>query len=72
MSNVRTTLHFLAALHFWFGCYYDWNYVNIPADVHRIGVSFGNTKKLKFLTFWDAVCIAFFFLHMHNYKCITI
>lgn len=54
--SVKTLCHLFAALHFWFGCYYDWNYVKIPSDVHRMGSSFGKSGKLKFLTFWDAVC----------------
>lgn len=56
--SVRTICHFFAAAHFWFGCYYDWNYVKIPSEASRMGESFGNSGKLKFLTFWDAVSIS--------------
>jgi hypothetical protein len=59
--SVKTLCHLFAALHFWFGCYYDWNYVKIPSDVHRMGSSFGKSGKLKFLTFWDALLQAIFF-----------
>lgn len=47
--------HFLIAAHFWFGCYYDWNYVKIPTEIHNLGDSLLNSRKLKFLTYWDAV-----------------
>ncbi|RZC33098.1 androgen-induced gene 1 protein-like [Asbolus verrucosus] len=59
--SVKTLCHSVAALHFWFGCYYDWNYVEIPSEVHKMGSSFGKSGKLKFLTFWDAIlpCLAF-------------
>ncbi|EFA08684.2 androgen-induced gene 1 protein isoform X1 [Tribolium castaneum] len=59
--GVRTLCHGLAAVHFWFGCYYDWNYVQIPTEVHRMGDSFGKSGKLKFLTYWDALLQALFF-----------
>lgn len=53
--GVQTIVHAIFAVHFWFGCYYDWFYVRIPESEHNIGFSFGKTEKLKFLTFWDAV-----------------
>ncbi|KAK4874137.1 hypothetical protein RN001_013497 [Aquatica leii] len=54
-------LHIAQAIHFWFGCYYDWYYVNVPVEVHSMGVTYGATKKLKFLTFWNALLQATFF-----------
>ncbi|KAF7265728.1 hypothetical protein GWI33_020811 [Rhynchophorus ferrugineus] len=53
--------HFLIAAHFWFGCYYDWNYVKIPIEIHDMGDSSFNSKKLKFLTYWDALLQSTFF-----------
>lgn len=60
--SVRALGHLVAAVHFWFGCYYDWFYVEVPSDIHRMGSSFGKSKKLKFLTYWDAVIIIFQFI----------
>lgn len=51
----QSVFHFLIAAHFWFGCYYDWNYVKLPVEI--TGEDVLNTKKLKFLTYWDAVSI---------------
>ncbi|XP_018570335.1 androgen-induced gene 1 protein-like isoform X1 [Anoplophora glabripennis] len=59
--SVRAVCHFFATVHFWIGCYYDWNYVKVPAEVSRMGESFGFSGKLKFLTFWDALLQGFFF-----------
>ncbi|XP_018327982.1 androgen-induced gene 1 protein-like isoform X2 [Agrilus planipennis] len=53
MASVRTVLHFLAFVHFGFGCFYDWMFVNVPVQVHPMGSAYGG--KLKFLTFWDAL-----------------
>ncbi|XP_030751284.1 androgen-induced gene 1 protein-like [Sitophilus oryzae] len=53
--------HFIIAAHFWFGCYYDWNYVKIPAELFDMGDSKLNSKKLKFLTYWDALLQSTFF-----------
>ncbi|XP_017786514.1 PREDICTED: androgen-induced gene 1 protein-like isoform X2 [Nicrophorus vespilloides] len=58
---LRPAFHLIAALHFWFSAYYDWFYVNVPVHVHPMGKAFGNTNKLKFLTYWDEVLQAFFF-----------
>lgn len=52
--GVREFCHFFAALHFWFGCYYDWNYVILPQDLKRMNDSVFSSK-LKFLTYWNAV-----------------
>ncbi|KAG5899750.1 hypothetical protein JTB14_006088 [Gonioctena quinquepunctata] len=59
--GAREIFHFVAAVHFWSGCYYDWNYVRIPSHVHKMGDSFGFSNKLKFLTYWNALFQAFFF-----------
>lgn len=53
--GTREICHFLAATHFWYGCYYDWYYVKIPRESHNMGESFGFSGKLKFLTYWNAV-----------------
>lgn len=58
---VRTLGHFLIAAHFWYGCYYDWNYVKIPVSIKDMGDSIFNTNKLKFLTYWDALLQSVFF-----------
>lgn len=55
--GVREILHFLAAAHFWFGCYYDWNYVIIPKHITKIEDTSVLSGKLKFLTYWNAVSI---------------
>ncbi|KAF5270682.1 hypothetical protein FQA39_LY01420 [Lamprigera yunnana] len=59
--SAEKVLHFIQATHFWFGCYYDWYYVNVPAEVHPMGSTYGATKKLKFLTYWNALLQATFF-----------
>ncbi|XP_031355436.1 androgen-induced gene 1 protein-like isoform X1 [Photinus pyralis] len=53
-------LHLMQAAHFWFACYYDWNYVNVPVEVYSVGLTLA-TGKLKFLTFWNALLQAAFF-----------
>ncbi|XP_019869344.1 androgen-induced gene 1 protein [Aethina tumida] len=59
--GVRTVLHGLATIHFWFGCYYDWANVNIPKEVHNRGEKWDYSGKLKYLTYWDALLQGFFF-----------
>lgn len=61
MSTKKSILYFGVAAHFWFACYYDWNYVKIPPTVHPMGITYGRTNKLKFLTYWDALLQSFFF-----------
>ena len=51
----NTVLHAVGAVHFTFGCYYDWFQVDIPKEVSPIFAAFG--WKLKFLTYWDAVSV---------------
>lgn len=61
MSTKKSILYFGVAAHFWFACYYDWNYVKIPPTVHPMGITYGRTNKLKFLTYWDAVSANYFY-----------
>lgn len=58
--GTREICHLFAALHFWFGCYYDWNYVIIPKEFHRMEEVFILSSKLKFLTYWNAVSTLIF------------
>lgn len=50
---LRTLMHFIVAVQFSYGIYYDFTYVHFPPGMHRPGGEFGG--KLKFLTVWDAV-----------------
>ncbi|XP_045475922.1 androgen-induced gene 1 protein-like isoform X1 [Harmonia axyridis] len=60
--GAMTVVHAVFAVHFWFGCYYDWVHVRIPKNEHMgMAFSFGNTEKLKFLTFWNALLQGLFF-----------
>lgn len=56
---LKYVLHFVGAVLFTFGCYYDWNYVVVPEDVVPIMSAYGG--KLKFLTYWDALMQAAYF-----------
>lgn len=49
---LRSLMHIIAAFHFWYGIYYDWQHVHFP-DSHRMGAKFGG--KFKYLTFIDMV-----------------
>lgn len=51
----KLSFHTFAAIHFTYGCYYDWYYVQVPGQDHIMGIEYAG--KLKFLTFWDAVRI---------------
>ncbi|XP_066139642.1 androgen-induced gene 1 protein-like [Euwallacea fornicatus] len=59
--GIPAIAHLLIAAHFWFGCYYDWNFVKIPAEIADLGDNLLNTHKLKFLTYWDALLQSIFF-----------
>lgn len=50
---LSVSVHAVGAVHFIFGCYYDWVHVNIPPEVSPIFEAFG--YKLKFLTYWNGV-----------------
>lgn len=50
---LRTLMHFIVAVQFSYGIYYDFTYVHFPPGMLRPGGEFGG--KLKFLTVWDAV-----------------
>jgi len=52
--SVRTLMHFIGALTFWYGIYYDLTSVQFPGMVQ-----FGG--KFKFLTFLDAIIQASYF-----------
>lgn len=58
-SILRTLMHLIAAVHFWYGIYYFTFKVNIPETKHRMGNSFGG--KFKYLTYLDAVFVYIFF-----------
>lgn len=66
LMSVKGVFHLIGSISFAFGCYYDWNYVNVPRNVHQMGVNFAG--KLKFLTFWDAVSFNVFLYLMHIKK----
>lgn len=68
-KTISCIVHAVGAVHFTFGCYYDWFEVNIPKEVSPIFAAFG--YKLKFLTYWDAVS-APLFIHNLNKIIITI
>lgn len=63
--GAREIWHFCAAAHFWFGCYYDWNYVLIPKHITKIEESSVFTGKLKYLTYWNAVSNYYTFIFDH-------
>lgn len=50
--SVRTLMHFIGAITFWYAVYYDLTFVKLPHSVTGY-VQFGG--KFKFLTFLDAV-----------------
>ncbi|XP_020283884.1 androgen-induced gene 1 protein-like isoform X3 [Pseudomyrmex gracilis] len=52
--------HAIFFLHYAFGVYYDYTYTIVPANVGRVHGAYGG--KFKFLTFWDAILQAVFFL----------
>ncbi|CAH1400101.1 unnamed protein product [Nezara viridula] len=59
-KTISCIVHAVGAVHFTFGCYYDWFEVNIPKEVSPIFAAFG--YKLKFLTYWDALLQATYFI----------
>lgn len=50
----KLLFHLLGALHFFYGCFYDYNYVIIPRTLVPTP-SYGG--KFKYLTFLNAVSI---------------
>ncbi|XP_011339274.1 androgen-induced gene 1 protein isoform X1 [Ooceraea biroi] len=52
--------HAVSFLQFAFAVYYDYTYTIVPDNVTRVHSAFGG--KFKFLTFWDAILQAVFFL----------
>ncbi|XP_058060976.1 androgen-induced gene 1 protein-like isoform X1 [Anopheles bellator] len=56
---LRVLMHFIAAVVFTYGIYYDFQYVHFPPEMWRPGGEFGG--KLKFLTVWDAILQAVYF-----------
>lgn len=50
--SVRTLMHFIGAVTFWYGIYYDFSFVHFPLGLTGY-VQFGG--KFKYLTFLDAV-----------------
>lgn len=57
-SILRTLMHLIAAVHFWYGIYFFTFQVNIPEAKHSMGNPFGG--KFKYLTYLDAVILQFF------------
>ncbi|XP_073992521.1 androgen-dependent TFPI-regulating protein-like isoform X2 [Rhodnius prolixus] len=56
---LSVSVHAVGAVHFIFGCYYDWVHVNIPPEVSPIFEAFG--YKLKFLTYWNGLLQALYY-----------
>lgn len=52
---IRTLMHFIGAISFWYAIYYDFYFVRFPSTFTGY-VQFGG--KFKFLTFLDAVNIS--------------
>ncbi|XP_066597648.1 androgen-induced gene 1 protein-like isoform X2 [Prorops nasuta] len=52
--------HVVACLQFAFSVYYDYYFTIVPQNVTKMHSGFGG--KFKFLTFWDAIAQALFFL----------
>lgn len=50
--SIRTLMHLIGAITFWYGVYYDFSFVVFPRTFTGY-VQFGG--KFKFLTFLDAV-----------------
>ncbi|XP_026726359.1 androgen-induced gene 1 protein-like [Trichoplusia ni] len=60
----RTLFHLFSAIQFFYGCYYDYRYVNIPVTSSAV-TPFGG--KFKYLTYWDAMIqTAYFTLALLN------
>lgn len=63
MSNVQLyksrvfvfTWHMIAFVQFVYAIYYDWNFVQIPADVTLKMVQPGIGGRTRFLTYWCLV-----------------
>lgn len=55
--NALKLFHLIGAVHFAFGCYYDYTYVIVPKHILRTHVPFGG--KFKYLTFLNAVINCF-------------
>lgn len=58
-SALRTIFHMIAAVQFWYAVYYDFAFVKVPEQHHRMGNNFGG--KFKYLTFLDAIIQAVYF-----------
>ncbi|XP_063829533.1 androgen-induced gene 1 protein-like [Ostrinia nubilalis] len=55
---LKAIFHLVGALHFFYGCYYDYTYVRIPSTSSTV-TSFGG--KFKYLTFLDAMLQTIYF-----------
>ncbi|XP_055550861.1 androgen-induced gene 1 protein-like isoform X1 [Wyeomyia smithii] len=58
-GSLRTLMHFIVAVQFAYGIYYDFTYVHFPPEIRRKTSDFGG--KLKYLTVWDAILQAIYF-----------
>lgn len=56
---LRTIMHVIAAVHFWYAIWFDYTKVRIPESHHKMGNTFGG--KFKYLTFLDAIIQAIYF-----------
>lgn len=65
---LKAFFHLIGALHFFYGCYYDYTYVRIPSTSSTV-TPFGG--KFKYLTFLDAVSKPIFYL-FNIYNKITV
>lgn len=63
--SVRTLMHLIGAITFWYAIYYDFTFVRFPHAVTGY-VQFGG--KFKFLTFLDAVNTLKYFFVFNNKK----
>lgn len=59
-KTLLTGFHITAFALFSFAVYYDFMYTIVPAKISRLHNTYGG--KFKFLTYWDAIAQALFFL----------
>ncbi|XP_043274500.1 androgen-induced gene 1 protein-like isoform X2 [Venturia canescens] len=59
-KSLLLVIHAVTFVTFSFAVYYDFYYTVVPGDVTKMHKAYGG--KFKFLTFWDAIIQAIFFL----------
>lgn len=58
-ATLKKLFHLVAAVHFWYGIYFDQKYVH-PAKGHPLyGIMTTFGGKFRYLTILGAVCISF-------------